>query len=83
MKKILLLLSLLFIVTYAIIAQNLTISSSGQTGTSGTNWNISGNVLTVSGTAFSAAVIQNQLASNSFSVNVSNPTFFTKKESWL
>ncbi|MBD0779933.1 gliding motility-associated C-terminal domain-containing protein [Maribacter sp. ANRC-HE7] len=46
------------------IAQNLTISSSGDTGTSGTNWSISGNTLNVaaSGTAnVNASVVVNHL----------------------
>jgi hypothetical protein len=47
--------TLLFIFSLANIvwSQNLTISSSGQTGTSGTNWSITGNTLNVasSGTA--------------------------------
>jgi hypothetical protein len=50
-------------------SQTLTISSSGQTGTSGTNWSISGNTLTVTGTAnIQAAVIQNHLTGNSLSI---------------
>jgi Secretion system C-terminal sorting domain len=44
------------------IAQNVTISSSGETGTTGTNWSISGNVLSVTGTAsVNASVITNHL----------------------
>jgi hypothetical protein len=43
-------------------AQNVTISSSGETGTTGTNWSISGNVLSVTGTAsVNASVITNHL----------------------
>ncbi len=46
-------------------AQNLTISSTGQTGTSGTNWSIVGNSLTVTGTAnINASVIENHLNGN-------------------
>ena len=47
------------------IAQNLTISSSGQTGTSGTNWSITGNTLNVaaSGSAdIHPSVITNHLS---------------------
>jgi hypothetical protein len=43
--------------------QSLTITSSGQTGTSGTNWSIIGNTLTVTSTAsIQASVIENHLA---------------------
>ena len=43
-------------------AQDLTISTSGETGTSGTNWSISGNELTVTGTAtVNVSVITNHL----------------------
>lgn len=43
-------------------AQNLTLSTSGETGTSGTNWSISGNVLSVTGTAsIHVSVITNHL----------------------
>jgi hypothetical protein len=57
-------------------AQNLTISSSGQTGTSGTNWSISSNTLTVTGTAnIRASVIVNALANGNLSV-VGNSTNF-------
>jgi autotransporter-associated beta strand protein len=46
-------------------AQNLTISSSGQTGTSGTNWTITGNSLSVTGTAnINASVIAAHLNGN-------------------
>jgi hypothetical protein len=49
--------------------QTLTISSGGQTGVSGTNWSISGNTLTVTGTAnIQASVIQNHLAGNSLAI---------------
>jgi hypothetical protein len=42
--------------------QTLTISSSGETGTSGNNWSITGNTLTVTGTAnIRASVIQDHL----------------------
>jgi hypothetical protein len=58
-------------------AQNLTISSSGQTGTSGTNWSITSNTLTVTGTAnIRASVIVNALANGNLSV-VGNSTNFT------
>lgn len=44
-------------------SQTLSIASSGQTGTSGTNWSISGNTLTVTGTAsIQASVIEGHLA---------------------
>lgn len=55
-------------------AQNLTISTSGQTGTSGTNWSLSSNVLTITGNAdVNASVINNYLANNNLSFSgVSN-----------
>jgi hypothetical protein len=54
----------LFFVSFSIKAQHLTISSSGQTGTSGTNWSISGNTLNIasSGSAhINTSVITNHL----------------------
>jgi autotransporter-associated beta strand protein len=57
-------------------AQNLTISSSGQTGTSGTNWSINSNTLTVTGTAnIRPSVIQNALASGSLNITGNSTTF--------
>jgi hypothetical protein len=49
--------------TNEVFAQNLTVSPSGQTGTSGTNWSISNGTLTVSGGAatIQASVIENHL----------------------
>ena len=50
--------------SYGLFAQNLTISTSGETGTSGTNWSITGNVLQIasSGTAaIHPSVITNHL----------------------
>ena len=59
-KNTLFLLCLLSISTS--YGQVLTITSSGNTGTSGTNWSISGNTLTVTGTAsIQASVIENHL----------------------
>lgn len=53
MKRILVILAALLCISFLGNAQNLTISTSGQTGTSGTNWSITGNTLNVaaSGTA--------------------------------
>ena len=63
MKRLLLICSILLIVE-GLVAQTLTISSSGDTGTSGTNWSISDNTLTVTGTAsITASVITDHLAS--------------------
>ena len=58
-------------------AQTLTISSSGEDGTSTrTNWSISGTTLTVTGTAnIRASVIANALASGSLSVVGNTATF--------
>jgi uncharacterized repeat protein (TIGR02543 family) len=51
-------------------AQNLTISSTGQTGTSGTNWSLASNVLTITGNAdVNASVFSNHLASNNLSLS--------------
>jgi autotransporter-associated beta strand protein len=52
-------------------AQNtLTISTTGQTGTSGTNWSLSSNVLTITGIAdVNASVISGHLASNNLSLS--------------
>lgn len=73
LRKICLVFSIL--VTSTISAQTLTISSSGQTGTSGTNWSISNGTLTVTGTAnIRASVITNILSSVNLQVvgNTSN-----------
>ena len=52
----------LCLINQSVNAQDLTISTTGQTGTSGTNWSISGNVLTVTGTAsVNVSVITNHL----------------------
>jgi hypothetical protein len=57
-------------------AQSLTISSTGQTGTSGTNWSISGNTLTVTGTAnIQASVITTGLSGGNFTVVGSTNAF--------
>ncbi len=55
----------LFIVLTGVLnAQILTITNTGETGTSGNNWSISGNTLTVTGTAnIQASVIENHLSS--------------------
>lgn len=55
------------------LAQNLTISSSGQTGTSGTNWSISGTTLTVTGTAnIQASVLETSLANGNLYIEAGN-----------
>jgi hypothetical protein len=58
------------------LAQNLFISSTGETGTSGTNWSITGTTLTVTGgdANIQAAVIVNALASGNLSVEATNIT---------
>jgi hypothetical protein len=53
-KTLLFTILILFFVPFLIHAQNLTISTTGQTGTSGTNWSISGSnpvIITATGTA--------------------------------
>jgi fibronectin-binding autotransporter adhesin len=58
-------------------SQSLTITSTGQTGTSGTNWSISGTTLTVTGTAeVNVSVITDKLATGAFSL-VGNTTSFS------
>jgi autotransporter-associated beta strand protein len=50
-------------------SQTLTISSTGETGTSGTGWSISGSTLTVSANAnISASVIETALISNNLTI---------------
>ena len=59
-------------------AQHLTISTSGEAGTSGTNWSISGNTLTASNSGNSnihPSVIQNHLASNPLTVHAGSVIF--------
>ena len=52
-----------------LFSQTLTISSTGETGTSGTGWSISGSTLTVSATAnISASVITNAMISNNLTI---------------
>ena len=59
-----------------ISAQNLTISSAGQTTSPGTNWSITGNTLTVTGTAnIRASVIVNALANGNLTVVGNTSTF--------
>jgi hypothetical protein len=54
----------------------LTVTSTGQTGTSGTNWSISGNTLMVTGIAqIKASVIANHLSSNSLSIQAPSTNF--------
>jgi len=55
-------------------AQNLTISSTGDTGTSGTNWSITGTTLTVSGgdANIQPTVIVNALASGNLIIEAGN-----------
>lgn len=63
MKKFFPFVVILLLSTGVVKSQTLNITSSGQTGTSGTNWSISGNTLTVTGTAsIQASVIENHLA---------------------
>jgi hypothetical protein len=65
-----------FSISFSLVGQTLTISSSGQTGSSGTGWIISGTTLTVTGTAnIRASVIQDALANGSLSI-VGNSTNF-------
>ncbi len=64
MKKIVFFFVVFFNFSVGLFAQNLTISTSGESGTSGTNWSISGNVLQIasSGTAtIHPSVITNHL----------------------
>jgi autotransporter-associated beta strand protein len=69
---------LIFIsLAFASQAQHLTISNTGETGTSGTNWSISGNVLQVSGSNVSAnvhpSVIVNHLTNTGdLAINIPN-----------
>jgi autotransporter-associated beta strand protein len=60
-----------------ILAQTLTVSSTGQTGISGTNWSITGSTLTVTGTAeIHVSVVTTHLAVGSLSI-VGNTTSFS------
>ena len=67
MKKFLFFFSGLVIAAFSVNAQNLTISSTGETGTSGTNWSVSGTnpvTITATGSAnINPSVIQNYLNS--------------------
>jgi autotransporter-associated beta strand protein len=68
--------SVLFVFSTMVNAQTLAIVNSGNTGTSGTNWSITGNTLTVTGTAnIRASVIVNALANGNLTI-VGNSTNF-------
>jgi uncharacterized repeat protein (TIGR02543 family) len=59
-----------FLFVLCLHAQQLTISSTGQSGTSGTNWSLASNVLTVTGNAdVNVSVINSQLASNNLTLS--------------
>ncbi|WP_438966773.1 beta strand repeat-containing protein, partial [Flavobacterium sp.] len=64
----------LFVLSFLGHAQDLTISSTGETGLSGANWTLSANVLNVTGNAIiNPSVINGHLASNDLSIiGVSN-----------
>lgn len=65
-----------FIINAATHAQTLTILNGGNTGTSDTNWSITGTTLTVTGAAsIDASVIANALTNGNLSV-VGNSTNF-------
>jgi hypothetical protein len=76
-KTILIFIFILFgAICFKLSAQTLTISSTGQTGVSGTNWNLVGNTLTVIGTAdINTSVIEGHLSNNSLSIQ-GNSTLF-------
>lgn len=75
MKLKKLLLGLCLIITNSLFSQTLTISSTGETGTSGTNWSVTGGTLTVSGTAnISASVILTEMVSSDLTVVSSSST---------
>ncbi len=76
---------LLIVLTFANVSwsQSLTISSTGQTGTSGTNWSIASNVLTITGDAdINASVISNHLTSNNLSLSGVVNTYVNAAISW-
>jgi autotransporter-associated beta strand protein len=82
MKSYLVLLST-FLLILTTNAQNLTISSTGQTGTSGSNWSIASNVLTITGNAdVNASVISNHLASNNLSLSGVVNAYVNSAISW-
>jgi hypothetical protein len=61
--------------------QTLSISSTGQTGTSGTNWNLSGSTLTVTGTAnIQSVVIETALNSGDLTIQGSSTAFVVNVE---
>ena len=65
-----------FIFSSAALAQTLTISSTGQTGTSGTTWNLTGSTLTVTGTAnIQSVVIETALNSGDLTIQGSSTAF--------
>lgn len=64
---------ILFIAFNDLQAQTLTISNTGETGTSGTGWSISGNTLAVSADAnIQASVVVNALASGALTITATN-----------
>ena len=78
MKKLLAsyLFLLFFLGIYSIQSQTLNVISTGQTTSPGTNWSLTGNTLTVTGTAnIRASVIVNALANGNLTVVGSTSTF--------
>lgn len=67
---------LFFLGIYSLHSQTLTISSTGQTSSPGTNWSLTGNTLTVTGTAnIRASVIVDALANGNLTVVGNTSTF--------
>ncbi|WP_164732899.1 YDG domain-containing protein, partial [Flagellimonas marinaquae] len=65
-----------FALVGSLTAQTLTVSSSGETGTSGTNWSITGTTLTVTGTVnIQASVIETALASGNLLIEGNTGNF--------
>ncbi|WP_445718764.1 beta strand repeat-containing protein [Flavobacterium sp.] len=64
-------------------AQDLTISSTGETGLSGANWTLSANVLTVTGNAnINPSVVNGYLASNDLSITGVSNLYVNGAISW-
>jgi autotransporter-associated beta strand protein len=62
-------LGLCLLITNSLLSQTLTISSTGETGASGTNWSISSGTLTVTGDAsISASVLQTEMLTSNLTI---------------
>ncbi|MEY4003101.1 MAG: hypothetical protein RIT07_1143, partial [Bacteroidota bacterium] len=74
---------LTFFLSTSLFSQTLTITGTGQTGTSGTNWSLTGNTITITGNAdINASVINGHLSSNSLTVTGASTITVSSAITW-